>query len=116
MSVFDRAPCPTRCGPGSDHGVAASAEQVHTALGAVRDPELDMSVVELGLIYGVAVTGSTARITMTLTTHGCPLHAVMVAGVRAAALAVPGIERADVELVFDPPWTPERIRRAPGTE
>jgi metal-sulfur cluster biosynthetic enzyme len=54
---------------------------------------------------------------MTLTAQGCPLHEVMVAAVRAAASGVPGIESAEVELVFDPPWTPDRIdtgRRTTG--
>jgi metal-sulfur cluster biosynthetic enzyme len=50
---------------------------------------------------------------MTLTAPGCPLHDVMVEGVRAAALSVPGVERAEVELVFDPPWTPERVKTRP---
>jgi radical SAM protein len=95
---------------GSDAPAVASTAAIERALDGVLDPELGMSVVELGMIYGIEVLGATARIRMTLTAPGCPLHDVMVEGVRAAALTVPGVERADVELVFDPPWTPERMK------
>lgn len=83
--------------------------RVEQALEDVLDPELGLSVVALGMIYGIDVDGTTVRIRMTLTAQGCPLHEVMVEAVRAAAVAVPGIERADVQLVFDPPWSPDRI-------
>ena len=95
---------------GSD--VAASrvtSEQVADALRAVLDPELSLSVVELGLIYGITIHGGTVRITMTLTIPGCPLHDVMVDWVRRAVLEIPGVERVQVSLTFDPPWTPARI-------
>jgi metal-sulfur cluster biosynthetic enzyme len=85
------------------------AGQVREALRLVFDPELGMSVVALGLIYSIDVGGGTARIRMTLTARGCPLHDVMLDGVRAAALTVPGVAQAEVELVFDPPWTPAMI-------
>jgi metal-sulfur cluster biosynthetic enzyme len=89
----------------------ASAEAVTAALGTVLDPELGMSVVELGLIYGVDVGDGAVEITMTLTAPGCPLHDVMGEWVRAAVLQVPGVERVEVRLTFDPPWTPDRIQR-----
>ena len=89
--------------------------RVEQALEGVLDPELGLSVVALGMIYGIEVDGTTARIRMTLTAQGCPLHEVMVEAVRAAASGVPGIERADVEVVFDPPWTPDRIHTGGGT-
>ena len=88
---------------------SVSPARVEHALEDVLDPELGLSVVALGMIYGIDVDGSTARIRMTLTAQGCPLHEVMVEAVRAAAYGVPGIEHAEVELVFDPPWTPDRI-------
>ena len=89
-----------------------------TALETVFDPELGMSVVELGLVYDVSVRGRAVRVTMTLTTPGCPIHEVMPEWVRAAILRVPGVERVDVELTFDPPWSPDRIRppAVPGRE
>jgi radical SAM protein len=95
---------------GSD--VAASPvtlEQVTDALRGVIDPELSLSVVALGLIYGIAIDGGTVRVTMTLTTRGCPLHEVMEDWVRRAVLLIPGVEQVEVVLTFDPPWTPARI-------
>ncbi len=86
-----------------------TSEQVTDALRSVLDPELSLSVVDLGLIYGVAIEGRAVRITMTLTAPGCPLHDVMTDWVRRAVLGVPGVEHVDVSLTFDPPWTPARI-------
>lgn len=88
-----------------------SVTGVNDALRTVFDPELGMSVVELGLVYGIKVTGGAVGITMTLTAPGCPIHGVMAEWVRAAVLKVPGVERVDVTLTFDPPWTPDRIER-----
>ena len=79
------------------------------ALRAVVDPELGLSVVDLGLIYGVVVEGGTVRVTMTLTAPGCPLHGVMADWVRRAVFGMAGVEEVDVRLTFDPPWTPARI-------
>jgi metal-sulfur cluster biosynthetic enzyme len=91
--------------------VAPSVEGVTDALRGVIDPELGLSVVELGLIYGIVVTGGAVEVTMTLTARGCPLHDVMAEWVRAAVRRVPGVERVEVRLTFDPPWTPERMAR-----
>ena len=79
------------------------------ALRTVFDPELGLSVVELGLVYGITIDGGAVAITMTLTTPGCPIHDVMPAWVREAVGALPGVERVDVTLTFDPPWTPDRM-------
>jgi radical SAM protein len=94
---------------GSDAAAGVTAGQVTEALRTVVDPELQLSVVELGLIYGIAIEGGNVRVTMTLTAPGCPLHAVMTDWVRHAVLGIAGVERVDVELTFDPPWTPARI-------
>jgi metal-sulfur cluster biosynthetic enzyme len=94
---------------GSDAGAAVTAERVTEALRSVLDPELSLSVVDLGLIYGVGIEGRTVRITMTLTAPGCPLHAVMTDWVQRVVLGIPGVEHVDVSLTFDPPWTPARI-------
>jgi metal-sulfur cluster biosynthetic enzyme len=84
-------------------------ERVLEALGTVFDPELGMSIVQLGLVYGTEVTGGDVAVTMTLTAPGCPIHDVMPAWVREAVGRIPGVERVDVTLTFEPPWTPERI-------
>lgn len=91
--------------------------EIWEALAQVVDPELGLDIVELGLVYGVEQTTDVIRITMTLTTRGCPLHDVILDGV-ARALDRPGGSEIDVRLVWDPPWSPELIgtsgRRALG--
>jgi metal-sulfur cluster biosynthetic enzyme len=84
-------------------------EQIMRALATVFDPELGMSIVDLGLVYDVAVENGRARITMTLTTPGCPLHDSMKAWVSEAVRRVPGVDHVDVTITFDPPWTPGRL-------
>jgi metal-sulfur cluster biosynthetic enzyme len=91
--------------------VAPTRAAVEAALDSVLDPELGMSLVALGLVYAIHITGGIVRITMTLTARGCPLHEVMIDWVRIAVTRVPGVERVEVALTFDPPWTPDRIRR-----
>ena len=92
--------------------MSISREQITSALHDVFDPELGMSVVDLGLIYGMAIEAGRVRITMTLTTQGCPLHASLAEWVRRAISEVPGVENVQVAVTFDPPWTPDRIVRA----
>jgi len=70
-----------------------------------------MSVVDLGLIYGVEIDAGRVRITMTLTTPGCPLHDSMAEWVRQVVRRVPGVEEVEVVITFEPPWTPDRIRQ-----
>ena len=91
--------------------MSASREQIIEALRDVFDPELGMSVVDLGLIYDVAIDAGRVQITMTLTTQGCPLHDSMAEWVRQAVGRIPGVEEVMVSIVFDPPWTPDRIRQ-----
>jgi radical SAM protein len=95
---------------GSDAAPAVSRPAVMQALGTVLDPELGMSIVDLGLVYDVRIDGGAVGITMTLTAPGCPIHDVMPGWVRTAVMRVPGVEAVDVTLTFDPPWTPDRIQ------
>ncbi len=85
------------------------------ALRQVTDPELGLSIVDLGLVYGIDVRGSAVRVTMTLTVRGCPIHDVMPAWVREAVGRLPGVEDVEVAVTFDPPWTPDRLVR-PGPD
>jgi radical SAM protein len=94
---------------GAEGAPAVTPAQVTEALRTVIDPELGLSVVDLGLIYGIATEGGVVRITMTLTAQGCPLHDVMVEWVGRAVRRIAGVEEVDVQLTFDPPWTPARI-------
>jgi metal-sulfur cluster biosynthetic enzyme len=95
---------------GADVAPAVTPGQVTDALRAVIDPELGLSVVELGLIYAVTVEDGRVRVRMTLTAPGCPLHAVMPDWVREAVRGIPGAREVEVDLTFDPPWTPERMQ------
>jgi len=88
-------------------------EQVTRALGEVLDPELGLSVVDLGLIYDIHIDGGSVRITMTMTTPGCPLHDSMIEWVRRAVGKLPGVEEVAVVITFEPAWTPDRIGGGP---
>jgi len=85
-------------------------EGVITALKEIFDPEIPVNIYDLGLIYGVEVTdGGHAVVTMTLTTPHCPVAESMPAEVELRVSAVPGIATADVNLVWDPPWDPQKM-------
>jgi metal-sulfur cluster biosynthetic enzyme len=84
-------------------------ETVIERLKEVYDPELGVNVVDLGLIYRMDIKNGHIFIEMTLTTPGCPLHDTIVNGVKAALSSLPSVESVEVEVVWDPPWTPEKI-------
>ena len=80
------------------------------ALRSVEDPEAGMNIVELGLVYGVEAIPPVATVRMTMTSPTCPLGDYLADAVRDALRGrFPELERVDVELVWDPPWTPERM-------
>jgi metal-sulfur cluster biosynthetic enzyme len=79
------------------------------ALRQVLDPEIGMNIVDLGLIYDVAIAGSGVRVAMTLTSAGCPMSESIRCGAECALLNLEGVTAAHVELVFDPPWHPGMI-------
>ena len=85
-------------------------EGVITALKEIYDPEIPVNIYELGLIYGVEVAdGGHTAVTMTLTTPHCPVAESMPAEVELRVGSVPGIATADVALVWDPPWDPQKM-------
>lgn len=86
-----------------------TTEQVHAKLRECYDPELPCNIVDLGLVYGVALDGERATVRMTLTARACPLARQITAQVRQKLLELPGVSEAEVELVFDPPWDESRI-------
>lgn len=89
------------------------AEQVRDALQMVIDPELGHNIVDLGLIYDVTAEPSGAvRITMTTTTRGCPASAYLRDGAHEAAQQVAGVRSVEVDLTYEPPWTPEMMSLA----
>jgi metal-sulfur cluster biosynthetic enzyme len=75
------------------------------------DPEIPLNIVDLGLVYGLDVSGGRVTVRLTLTSPHCPLAGFLAEEVRAKVLEVEGVTSAKVALVWDPPWTPERIRR-----
>ena len=82
---------------------------VRDALKSVKDPELNLNLVVLGLVYDIEVEDSAAKVTISLTTPMCPAAGQILEEAREAVAGVEGVEDAQVELTFDPPWTPERI-------
>ena len=87
-------------------------ETVRDALRSVDDPEAGMNIVDLGLIYGVQIEGDTVYVQMTLTTQGCPMHESIGWGVQNALLSLDGVEEAEVQIVWDPPWSPSMMTEA----
>jgi Predicted metal-sulfur cluster biosynthetic enzyme len=86
-----------------------SEDQVKLALRRVKDPDLNLNIVDLGLVYGIAVDGATVRIDMTLTSPGCPSGAEIMTDAETELKAVPGVEKVEVNLVWAPFWTPEKM-------
>ena len=84
-------------------------EEVLEALSQVEDPELGMDVVDLGLVYDVELEGSKAKVLYSLTSMGCPAGQLIAQDMDRVTREVPGIEEVDLELTFDPPWTPDRM-------
>jgi metal-sulfur cluster biosynthetic enzyme len=78
-------------------------------LKSVVDPEININIVDLGLIYNVDVNGSDVKIKMTLTTPHCPLSKMIVDDAKMKIKELSGVKNTEVELVFDPPWSPERL-------
>ncbi|HYK82414.1 MAG TPA: metal-sulfur cluster assembly factor [Gemmatimonadales bacterium] len=86
-----------------------SAELVRTALRQVKDPELDMNIVDLGLVYDVEVEAGTVRVQMTLTSPGCPAGPMITNDAYRVLRGLEGVADVDIEIVWEPYWTPERM-------
>ena len=84
-------------------------EEVVEALRGVEDPELGMDIVELGLFYEADVEGSTVKVLHTLTSMGCPVGPMIQEDIARVVREIPGVADVEVELTFDPPWSPERM-------
>jgi metal-sulfur cluster biosynthetic enzyme len=83
----------------------------HASPGRSNGPEIDMNVVQMGLIYDVRVKGQNVEIDMTLTNPACPMSGFIMGEVEKAASQVDGVKKVKVNLVWDPPWTPEMIKQ-----
>jgi len=91
---------------GSVADVKWTEDQVKDVLRGVYDPEIHINIVDLGLVYGVAINGSEALVRMSLTSPGCPYGPYLIHQVKDTVQSLKGITKADVEVVWDPPWGP----------
>lgn len=115
-----RAPAPDLDAPAAEAPVAASADpaggapsgvtrdQVRLALRRVKDPELNLNIVDLGLVYDVDVAGSLVRVDMSLTSPACPSGPDIMRDAEDQLRTLEGVGEVEVNLVWSPPWTPER--------
>ena len=87
----------------------ADQEDITNALRTVIDPEIGLNIVDLGLIYEIQINEGKATVKMTLTTPGCPMHATISQEVKEKVESLNGINEAIVQIVWDPPWTMDRM-------
>ena len=86
-----------------------SEDQVKLALRRVKDPDLQLNIVDLGLVYGIAVDGTTVKVDMTLTSPACPSGPELMTNAEQEVKTLPGVGKVEVNLVWMPFWTPERM-------
>ena len=84
-------------------------EIVRDVLNLVEDPELMMGIVDLGLVYDVTIDGPKVKVVFTLTSMGCPVGPWIAEQVDLTVRGIDGVEDVESELVFTPPWTPDRM-------
>jgi FeS assembly SUF system protein len=89
--------------------VVVREEDVIEVLREVFDPEIPVNIVDLGLVYEIDIRPSRVDVKMTLTALGCPMAGEVMTDVRDHLLQIAGVEEAGVELVYEPPWSPERM-------
>jgi metal-sulfur cluster biosynthetic enzyme len=90
-------------------GGELSSDQVYEELKAVVDPEIGLDIVNLGLIYDVAVTDNNIGVRMTLTSPGCPVGPMLQSQVYGVCAGLPGARNVQVDLVWTPPWDPRTM-------
>jgi len=95
--------------PPSANVHSPETQSLWAALQDVTDPEFPVSVVDMGLIYGLRREGETARVRLSFTAMGCPCMDFIVQDIRARLLKEPGISAVQMEIVWDPPWTKNRL-------
>ncbi|WP_255195866.1 1,2-phenylacetyl-CoA epoxidase subunit PaaD [Halorarius litoreus] len=98
--------------PATGKGSSGVERRVWDALYEVEDPEMPVSIVDLGLIYGVEVDDGHARVRMTLTYTGCPARNMLLDDVEEAAVSAEGVDSAEVDLVWSPEWNLNLVTEA----
>ena len=89
---------------------SVNAEQVRESLKNCMDPEVPLSIIDMGLIYGIDISeNNDVNIKMTMTTKGCPLHDTMVDDVKRYTKKISGVNNVQVDIVWDPPWTMDKM-------
>ena len=101
------APAAPETAPGTEP--PPTADQVKLALRKVKDPELNLNIVDLGLVYDIRVDGADVQVDMTLTSPGCPAGPQIMTDVERALRAMPGVDDVGINLIWTPFWTPDRI-------
>jgi metal-sulfur cluster biosynthetic enzyme len=86
-----------------------SEDQVKLALRRVKDPDLNLNILDLGLVYGIQVKGTTVKVDMTLTSPGCPSGPEIMGNAEQEIKTLPGVENVEMNLVWMPFWTPEKM-------
>lgn len=89
--------------------IAPSHDELMAKLWEVKDPEINMSIVDLGLVYDVTYENGDVLVTMTLTSPGCPLGPVIRGEAYAKLREIPGVKDVDVQIVWSPPWDPRTM-------
>jgi len=115
--MTDAAASPTPPAPPAGAPTTVTNSPVHAEqerlitenLKQIYDPEIPMNIVDLGLIYGFDWTGDDVTLKMTLTAPGCPVAGILAEEVKAAIEKVPNVKSAKVDMIWDPPWSPERM-------
>lgn len=95
--------------PDPTTGEALTVDQVKLALRRVKDPELNLNILDLGLVYDIRIDGTAVAVDMTLTSPGCPSGPELIGDTEAHLRALPGVGDVTVNLVWSPFWTPDRI-------
>lgn len=88
-----------------------SEEKITKVLRTCFDPEIPVNIVDLGLIYGIGINGGDVSIRMTLTALGCPLSSFIEEDIKRKVSALESVDKVDIEMVWDPPWSPERMSK-----
>lgn len=86
-----------------------TVKEVETALMQCKDPELDADIVNIGLIYGIKIDQNNLKITLTMTSPMCPVTGIILADVQLRLESIQGVGKIDVDLVWDPQWSPEMM-------
>lgn len=110
MSDQAQPPAPPPDAPPADPAAEITPDSVRTALRKVKDPELNLNIIDLGLVYDISVDeANKVIVNMSLTSPGCPAGPQIMHDVEKTVQAMPGVGKVIVNLVWEPFWTPERI-------